>query len=199
MGAHDLPSTPSLRYTPVAKGLHWVMAVMLFGSFALGIYMTDLPLSPEKLQLYSWHKWAGVSFFLLVWIRLIWRLRNRPPPLPAHMSGRQVRAAQWGHAALYILMFVIPLSGWLMSSAKGFQTVWFGVVPLPDLLQKNRELGDALVLVHKGLNISLMVLVLGHVAMALKHQFKDRDGLLTRMLFHRAPGHPRPTTSESSS
>lgn len=199
MGPNDQSSITSLRYTPVAKGLHWIMAVMLFGSFALGIYMTDLPLSPEKLQLYSWHKWAGVSFFLLVWIRLIWRLRNSPPPLPAHMSGRQVRAARWGHAALYILMFVIPLSGWLMSSAKGFQTVWFGVVPLPDLLQKNRELGDALVLVHKGLNISLLVLVIGHVAMALKHQFKDRDGLLTRMMFHRSSDRPSTISSESSS
>lgn len=199
MGPNDISSITSLRYTPVAKGLHWVMAVMLFGSFALGIYMTDLPLSPEKLQLYSWHKWAGVTFFLMVWIRLIWRLRNSPPPLPAHMSDRQVRAAHWGHAALYILMFLIPLSGWLMSSAKGFQTVWFGVVPLPDLLQKNRELGNVLVLVHKGLNISLLVLVIGHVAMALKHQFKDRDGLLTRMMFHRSSDHPSTTSSESSS
>lgn len=199
MGPNDQSSITSLRYTPVAKGLHWIMAVMLFGSFALGIYMTDLPLSPEKLQLYSWHKWAGVTFFLMVWIRLIWRLRNSPPPLPAHMSGRQVRAAHLGHAALYILMFVIPLSGWLMSSAKGFQTVWFGVVPLPDLLQKNRELGDALVLVHKGLNISLLVLVMGHVAMALKHQFKDRDGLLTRMMFHRSSDRPSTISSESSS
>ncbi|MGA1253855.1 MAG: cytochrome b [Burkholderiaceae bacterium] len=199
MSPNELSSITSLRYTPVAKGLHWIMAAMLFGSFALGIYMTDLPLSPEKLQLYSWHKWAGVTFFLMVWFRLIWRLRNSPPPFPAHMSARQVRAAHWGHAALYILMFVIPLSGWLMSSAKGFQTVWFGIVPLPDLLEKNRELGDVLVLVHKGLNISLLVLVIGHVAMALKHQFKDRDGLLTRMMIHRSSDRPGTISSESSS
>lgn len=72
-----------------------------------------------------------------------------------------------------------------MSSAKGFQTVWFGVIPLPDLIEKNRQLGEILVLVHKGLAIALMILVIGHTVMALKHQFKDRDGTLSRMLFGR--------------
>ena len=170
-------------YTAVAKGLHWLMAVMLFGLFGLGIYMADLPLSPEKLQLYSWHKWAGVTFFVLVWLRLLWRVSHRPPPFPAQMTAGQQRAAHLGHLALYVFMAVIPLSGWLMSSAKGFQTVWFGMVPLPDLIEKNRELGEILVLVHKGLAVSLMILVIGHLVMALKHQFKDRDGTLSRMLF----------------
>ena len=178
----DAPERAS-GYTAVAKGLHWLMAVMLFGLFGLGIYMADLPLSPEKLQLYSWHKWAGVTFFLLVWLRLLWRISHRPPPFPAQMSAGQQRAAHLGHIALYIFMLAIPLSGWLMSSAKGFQTVWFGVIPLPDLIEKNRELGEVLVLVHKGIGIALMILVIGHIAMALKHQFRDRDGTLSRMLF----------------
>jgi cytochrome b561 len=170
-------------YTMVAKSLHWLMAVMLLGLFGLGLYMADLPLSPEKLQLYSWHKWAGVTFFLLVWLRLLWRVSHRPPPFPVQMLAAQQRAAHLGHLALYVFMLAIPLSGWLMSSAKGFQTVWFGVVPLPDLIEKNRELGEILVLVHKGFGIALMILVIGHIAMALKHQFKDRDGTLSRMLF----------------
>lgn len=170
-------------YTAIAKSLHWLMAAMLFGLFGLGIYMADLPLSPEKLQLYSWHKWAGVTFFVLVWLRLLWRLGHRPPPFPVQMTPVQQRAAHLGHVALYAFMLAIPLSGWLMSSAKGFQTVWFGLIPLPDLIEKNRELGEVLVLVHKGLAITLMVLVIGHTAMALKHQFKDRDGTLSRMLF----------------
>ena len=171
-------------YTAFAKTLHWLMAVMLFGLFGLGIYLADLPLSPEKLQLYAWHKWAGVTVFLLVWVRLLWRISHRPPPFPAQMTAAQQRAAHFGHLALYGFMLAIPLSGWLMSSAKGFQTVWFGVLPLPDLIGKDRELGEILVLVHKSLAITLMTLVLGHIAMALKHQFKDRDGTLSRMLFN---------------
>jgi cytochrome b561 len=78
-------------------------------------------------------------------------------------------------------MVAIPLSGWLMSSAKGFQTVWFGVLPIPDLVGKDAALGDTLRAVHEYLNLTLIVVALGHVSAALKHQFVDRDGLLNRM------------------
>jgi len=196
VSAADTPDVV-VGYTRVAKGLHWLMAVMIFGLFGLGIYMTDLPLSPEKLQLYSWHKWAGVTFFTLVWLRLIWRASHRPPPLPAQMTAGQQRAAHLGHAALYVFMLAIPLSGWLMSSAKGFQTVWFGIIPLPDLIEKNRELGDILVLVHKGLAVSLMILAVGHTVMALKHHFKDRDGTLSRMLFGGRPQGATPASAQT--
>jgi cytochrome b561 len=88
---------------------------------------------------------------------------------------------------LYGLMFAIPLSGWLMSSAKGFQTVWFGVLPLPDLLEKNKELGDLLQTVHMSLNLLFAVTIAGHVGAALKHHFIDRDDILIRIL-PRFPG-----------
>ena len=168
-------------YTPVAKGLHWLMAVLILGLLALGIYMHELPLSPQKLQLYSWHKWAGVGVFLLVWLRLAWRVTHRPPALPQAMSPLMRLAAHAGHAALYVLMVVIPLSGWLMSSAKGVQTVWFGVLPLPDLLARDRELGDLLQLVHKALNVLLMMTLAGHVLAALWHHFVLKDDTLRRM------------------
>ena len=86
------------------------------------------------------------------------------------------------HWLLYALMFAIPLSGWLMSSALGFQTVWFGVLPLPDLVPKDKALGDALRAVHEVLNFTLLALVGVHTAAALKHHFIDRDTVLTRML-----------------
>ena len=170
------------NYTPVAKVLHWLMAVLLFGLLALGFTMTDLPLSPRKLQLYSWHKWAGVTVFLLVLVRLAWRVTHRPPPLPEHMPKVMQLAAHAGHVLLYALMIAIPLSGWLMSSAKGFQTVWFGVLPIPDLLDKNRELGDLLQTVHLSLNLLFVAVIVGHIGAALKHHFIDRDDVLTRML-----------------
>ena len=156
----------TIHYTRTAKSLHWAMAILLFGLLALGFYMKDLPLSPEKLQLYSWHKWAGVTAFLLVLVRLAWRVAHRPPALPASMPKLMQLAAHAGHLALYLLMLAIPLSGWLMSSAKGFQTVWFGILPIPDLLEKNKELGAQLAEVHEALAILLILTLLAHIGAA---------------------------------
>jgi cytochrome b561 len=168
-------------YTPVAKSLHWLMAVMILGLLALGIYMHELPLSPQKLELYSWHKWAGVTVFLLVWLRLAWRATNPPPALSASLSPSMRLAAHAGHAALYGLMVVIPLTGWLMSSAKGVQTVWFGVLPIPDLLGRDKELGNLLKEVHEALNWLLMLTLTGHLGAALWHHFVLKDDTLRRM------------------
>lgn len=170
------------RYTATAIRLHWLIGLAIIGTFGLGLYMHDLPLSPTKLKLYSWHKWAGVTIFLLVWWRLAWRLTHRPPAPPVTMPGWQHTAATLVHGCLYILMVAVPLSGWLMSSSKGFQTVYFGIIPLPDLLSKNKELGHVLESVHEFLNFTMAGLVLAHVAAAMKHHVIDRDDVLSRML-----------------
>ncbi|MEP7155964.1 MAG: cytochrome b [Betaproteobacteria bacterium] len=170
------------RYTRTAMSLHWLIAVMLLISLSVGLYMTGLKLSPDKLKLYSWHKWAGVTIFMLVVLRCVWRLFHTPPPLPASMPGWQKFSAEATHYLLYALMFAIPLSGWLMSSAKGFQTVYFGVLPLPDLLQKNQELGELLESVHKYLNYTLIGVIVLHAAAALQHHFIVKDDVLRRML-----------------
>jgi cytochrome b561 len=172
----------STRYTATAIRLHWSMVLLLVTLFGVGLYMSDLPVSPWKLKIYSWHKWAGVTAFLLALARIVWRFTHRPPALPVNMPRWQQLAAHAGHALLYLLMFAIPLSGWLMSSAKGFQTVYFGVLPLPDLLAKNKELGDLLREVHETLNWTLAVVVAGHAGAALMHHFVDHDDVLTRML-----------------
>ena len=173
---------PSTCYGGVAIGLHWLVALAIVSSFSVGLYMADLPLSPMKLKLYSWHKWAGVTIFLFVLVRLGWRLLHRPPELPAAMPAWQRRVAEATHVLLYLLMIVVPITGWLMSSAKGFQTVYFGVLPLPDLLVKDADLGDLLQQVHKLLNFSMAALVVAHLGAALKHHFIDRDDVLARML-----------------
>jgi cytochrome b561 len=97
------------------------------------------------------------------------------------MPEWQRLAAEGVHYLLYICMFIIPISGWLMSSAKGFQTVWFGVIPLPDLVDKNKELGDLLHEVHEYLNYGMLLLVIGHTGAAFEHQFIKKDGLIGRM------------------
>ena len=171
----------STTYHPIAKSLHWLMAVLILGMLALGLYMHELPLSPRKLELYSWHKWFGVTVFLLVWFRLAWRLVHRPPPPPATLAPRLRQVAMIGHGTLYALMILIPLSGWLMSSAKGFQTVWFGVLPIPDLLPRDRALGDLLQEAHQALNALLMLTLGGHVVAALWHHFVLKDNTLRRI------------------
>lgn len=170
------------RYTRTAIALHWLVALLIFVTFPLGVYMHDLPLSPNKLQLYSWHKWIGITILMLAVLRLLWRACHVPPSLPDAMPRWQRRASQGVHFLLYILIFVIPLSGWIMSSAKGVQTVWLGVVPLPDLVNKDKVLGDLLATVHQGLNITLFGLVAVHVAAALKHHFIQHDATLRRIL-----------------
>jgi cytochrome b561 len=144
--------------------------------------MSDLSMSPRKLQLYSWHKWVGVTVFFLLLVRVGWRITHQPPALPEQMSKLQRIASHVGHTALYLLMIAIPISGWLMSSAKGYQTVWFGVLPIPDVLGKDKQLGDALAELHGALNGLLMFIVAIHVLAALKHHFIDRDNILRRIL-----------------
>ena len=141
------------RYSSFAIVLHWLMALALLALVGLGFYMTDMPMSPLKLKVFSWHKWAGITLLVLVLVRMVWRLVSPAPALPGGMSRLMKLAAHGGHLALYGLMLAIPLSGWLMSSAKGFQTVWFGVV-----------------------------IVAGHVLAALMHQFVQNDGTLYRMV-----------------
>ena len=171
----------ALRYSTPAIALHWLIALLIFVAFPLGVYMHELPLSPDKLKLYSYHKWIGITVLLLAAIRVSWRMTHTPPPLPPGMAAWQRHASTAVHGLLYLLMIAIPVSGWLMSSAKGFQTVWFGVLPLPDLVDKNRELGDLLAGVHQALNFTLLGLVILHVGAALQHHFIERQPFLQRM------------------
>ena len=173
--------TNAERYTRTAMGLHWAIALLIFMAFPLGLYMHDLHLSPLKLKLYSWHKWIGITVFLLVVLRVLWRTTHRPPALPDIAQWQRI-SSHITHMLLYALMIAVPLSGWLMSSAKGFQTMWFGVLPIPDLIGKDRELGKQLATVHALLNYTMLVLVATHIAAALKHHFIDRDSVLRRML-----------------
>jgi cytochrome b561 len=171
--------TPA-RYHPASIALHWLLALAIVGSLAVGLYMTSLPMSPTRLKLYNWHKWAGVLILTLSAARLLWRLTHQPPPaLPA--PAWQLKAAHATHMALYGLFFAVPLAGWAYSSAAGFPIVLFGVLPLPDFVPVDRELAEAIKPLHKWLAYALAATVLLHVAAALKHHFVDRDGLLQRM------------------
>jgi len=170
------------RYSGLAIAFHWLLALMICISFGVGLYMTSLTFSPQQLKLYNWHKWAGITILALSAARLLWRLTHRAPVLPSNMPVWQRMASHVSHGALYILFFAVPLTGWAYSSAAGFPIVWLGLVPLPDLVEKNRDLAELLKPYHWIVAYSLAVVVVIHIAAALKHHFIDRDTILLRMI-----------------
>jgi cytochrome b561 len=177
----DLRTDVTKRYDALAIALHWLTAALIAANWLLGLSMVPLPISPRKLHWYIVHKSIGLTVLLLTSLRLGWRVVH-PHPAPVPMPGWQRRAARISHALLYVLLFAIPLSGWLYSSATGVQVVYLGLLPLPNLVPKDRALGDALRLVHVGLNVTLAAVVLVHAAAALRHHVVDRDVTLARML-----------------
>ncbi len=181
---------PAARYSGTAIAVHWLLGIAIVAMFGMGLYMTDLPFSPQRLKLYNWHKWAGVTILVLSALRLLWRLTHRPPALPAHINDAMPawqRVAHHGtHHLMYLLFFAVPLTGWAYSSAAGFPIVWFGVLQLPDLMAVDKEFAQVIKPFHELCAKGLALLVVLHVAAALKHHFIDRDGLLTRMGIGRA-------------
>ncbi|MBT2301871.1 cytochrome b [Variovorax paradoxus] len=184
------------RYGAVAMGLHWLLALLIVAAFSVGLYMSGLPFSPMRLRLINWHKWAGITILTLSALRLLWRLSHPPPPLPARiveaMPGWQLVAHRGTHLLLYLLFFAVPLFGWAYSSGLGIPVVWFGLVPLPDLVPVDKDFAEAVLKpMHKGSAFTLAAVVLLHAAAALKHHFADHDGLLDRMWPLSRQGHPR--------
>ena len=171
----------SPSYTRIAKALHWLLALAIVLTFSFGVYMVELPFSPQRLKQYNWHKWAGMTILILSALRLLWRLTHRPPALAAHLPAWQRLASSSTHAVMYALFFAIPLAGWAYSCALGFPIVLYGMIELPCMLARDVELAKTLKLVHQYLAYSLAALVSVHVLAALQHQFILKDGLLSRM------------------
>lgn len=175
-----------VRYGWVAQALHWVILALLVVQVPLGKIAHELPVGLERLILMSRHKSVGITILALALVRVAWRWFDRPPP-PPPMPRWQDIAARFNHWALYALLFLIPITGWLMSSAANRPVSWFGLVQLPDFVAPDEGLEEVLEEAHELLVNVLLALVLLHVAAALKHQFIDRDGLLLRMLPGRRP------------
>ncbi|MES2149260.1 MAG: cytochrome b [Pseudomonadota bacterium] len=171
------------RYTLPAIFFHWLIAVLIVGAFTMGLVMTDIPgITPTKLKYYSWHKWAGVTILALACLRLLWRLGHAAPPYPPSMPRWQQSSASGLHGLLYLLLFAVPVSGYFYTLSAGVPVVYFGLFPLPVLIDPNPVLKPVLKEVHFWLNMGLASAVGLHVLAALKHQFIDRDGVLKRML-----------------
>ena len=172
-------------YHPVSVLWHWLIAILIVAAYYFVLARPDTPgPSPEKLQMMSYHKWAGITVLVFSLIRIACRFI-----FPAPAMGADVRMPAWQekvHKLTLLLMLVltvaIPLGGWLMSSAAGRPVVMFGLWQLPDLIGVNKDLAGQIKTVHETAAWALLVLVGLHMAAALKHYFIDKDSVLARMI-----------------
>ncbi len=170
------------QYGSVAKFLHWLMFLLIVGLLIVGNVMEDIEPLSLRFQVYGLHKSIGISVLILVAVRLFWKITNTAPSLPAHMKPIEKLMAKSGHAALYLLLIAMPVSGWMMSSAAGFPVSVFGLFTLPDLVAPDRHLMKDLEDVHELLANAIMALVSIHALAALMHHFYHKDDVLRRML-----------------
>lgn len=170
------------RWGAVSQLLHWLIVALIALQAALGLTGLLLPLGVEKLATLARHKSIGITILGLATLRLLWRWINPTPALPANLKPHERFLARFTHAALYVLLFAMPLTGWTMSSARGFPVSWFNLFELPDLVPKSQGLYDTLVATHAVLACALAIVVALHIAGAVKHHFVLRDDTLRRML-----------------
>lgn len=166
----------------VSKLLHWLIVLLIINQWVIAERADALPLGAAKLQALAWHKSFGITIFALAIVRLVWRWLNPVPTLDGLATPWERRAANLSHLLLYALIFAMPLTGWLMSSARNFPVSWFGLVQLPDLVAPDKSLFTLMNQLHHLLFKVLIGVALLHVAGALKHHFIDRNEVLKRML-----------------
>jgi cytochrome b561 len=173
----------------LAKFFHWSVVLLILAQGILGLVMVELPRKPDVVAVYTFHKSLGLTIFALALLRLAWRLFDARPADPPTMRHWQGIAARLGHALLYVLLFAVPLSGWLFDSATGLRPLyWWGLVKMPSLTGgPQRDLRETFEEAHELLFWILVAVAAGHAAAALWHHFHDRDGVLRRML----PGRDR--------
>ena len=170
------------RYGIIAIILHWTMALLLIGLLLLGLYMTRIPISIEKLKLYGWHKEYGELALMLALLRIMWRLGSIIPLLSDRIPLWQRIAAHSVHWAFYIFMFALPISGWLITSAAGLPVSFFGLFVIPNLITPQPDLQPLFTFIHKWISYGLIVTIFAHVGAALKHHFINKDDILRRLL-----------------
>lgn len=184
------------RYSDVAIGLHWLIALLIIGLVAVGKFMTGLDNDePLRFTLTQLHKSLGITVLLLSVVRLLWRFGHRPPAHPRGMPVSQRRASELVHGLLYLCLFLVPISGWILVSVSplNIETLLFDVIPWPHL-EPFASYPDKEILVeryagyHELAGNLLLVLMLGHIGAALKHQFINRDGIMRRMYTLRGLG-----------
>jgi cytochrome b561 len=165
-----------------AKLFHWAMAALILAQIALGLMAASWRVSPAKLELFFWHKSTGMLILLLVALRLLWRLANPTPELPAGMAAWERTAARLSHGLLYMLMVALPVTGWIVNSASNIPFRIFWLIPLPAIVAPDKPTADLAALAHRGLAALLALVLVAHIGAALRHHFVKRNTVLGRML-----------------
>ena len=194
---------PTTSYTKTAKVLHWLIAIGIFGMFALGWFMSELPKEAPKqmaydlfdLGVYTWnlseeisprtfyfnlHKSIGVTIFALILIRILWRITHRPPALLASYKAWESKLASGAHHLLYLLMVALPLSGIIMAIYSKYGIKWFGIELINGL--DNKDMRELFYEAHEIIGLIILLVIIVHIIGALKHKFIDKDDTLKRML-----------------
>ncbi|XQA73575.1 cytochrome b [Xanthomonas sacchari] len=179
MSARNTPD----RWGSVSQTLHWLIAALILLLGVVGLTMGELPKTPKYFWVYTAHKSLGLTVLALVIVRLGWRLyAGVPKPVPG-TPGWQERIADATHALLYVMIFAIPLSGWLYDSASGLRPFrWFGLIAVPKLSAPNEHLRDLSHTAHEWGFWLLIAVVLAHAGAAFYHHLFQRDATLARML-----------------
>jgi cytochrome b561 len=176
------------RWGSVSIGLHWtIAALILLVQVPAGLTMEAVGRGPLQDVLYTVHKTNGLLIFTLAVIRLAWRAGQPVPALPADLPAWRRVSARLSHGLLYLLLFLMPLSGFLYTALGGFPVPLFGLYDLARLVPENKPLAELFKGIHLSLQYVLYAAVALHVAAALQHHLVRRDGVLRRMLSSTAP------------
>lgn len=168
-------------YRTPAKILHWTVAILVLGMIPVGLILNALPQGPTQDAFYAAHKSTGFLVLVLMIARLAYRITHRPPPPEPTMARWQIGASHAVHWSLYVILLVMPIIGWAGSNAFGAPVTVYGLFTLPDLLTKDEPLSKTLFSIHATLGITAAVLIVIHIAAALRHRFVERDAVLARM------------------
>lgn len=168
-------------YTVTARTLHWITAVLVLIQIPLGILVVNFEF-PAKETLYNLHKSIGATLIPIVLFRLYYRITHPPAPLPPEIPEFQRFAAEGLHWALYTLLIVQGLLGWIGTSAYPAPIPVFGLFEMPHIWREDRALSDMLFVAHRFVGIALAFLLVGHIGAALFHHFVQKDRVLMRMV-----------------
>lgn len=162
--------------------LHWLNAIVIFGLFGLGLFMVELDYYDDWYHKSThWHESIGMLFFMVLVFRFVWRQINIKPE-PLSNSPLQRRIAKLAHLALYVLMFLIPISGYLITTADGHDIAVFDWFKIPSITGNIDNLETLSGTIHYWLSVAIIALSVGHLGAAFKHHFIDKDNTLKRML-----------------
>jgi cytochrome b561 len=177
---------PTLHYDATARLFHWLTFALLLLIVPLGLVMDDLPKGAIQNTAFVTHESLGLTVLALTVLRFAWRATHRPPPIPVELSPLERSGSAGVHWALYLVLLIMPLTGYLFVTYSGIELRYFGVLPVPSFVAKDKPTGETFLAIHAALQWAIYGLLLLHIGAALHHHFIRHNSILRRMLPRRA-------------